>query len=290
MTFNLNLSRLTALTCLLSMNTLIAGIPVHYASPMGKEKWRMSGNPIRCGLSLVIPNYGIGYFEQFATQPPHFILRRWENGQRTLPTQIIARPPIWKAQTPPYLVTNTVIQPEGFGIFLRQESTLKLLTYLFQGYQADINYISEQGFKISVILSPIHFQKVYSKYQRCLGDLLPFNYESVKETVFRFGTDSTSLTDADKNQLRRIAQWVDADQQIEQVRVLGYADESGRRGYNNAISEYRANAVEAYLLKLGIPQEKLYKTWFGSLKAVDRNDTDAGRAANRSVVVNLIRK
>ncbi len=151
-------------------------------------------------------------------------------------------------------------------------------------------YRSEQGFNTVISLSPIRFQKSYAKYQQCLGGLLPFDYNDVRETVLHFGVDSKDLSDENKDQLRRIAQYVAADHNIEVIRVLGYADDSGRKGYNNAVSEYRAEAVQNYLLELGVPRKLLYVTWYGALKPVARNDTDAGRAENRRVVIDLIKK
>ena len=279
-----------AVSYLLATGSTFAAPHVDYASPMGDEQWRMSGNPIRCGLSILIPNYGIGYFEQFATKPPHFILRKWEQVLRPLPAQVLAREPSWKPFGHPFMVTKTFIKPGDYGIYLPREPSLKLLTYLSQGYQANFNYQSEEGFGITVALSPIKFQKVYSKYQRCLGSLLPYNYDQVKETVFHFGVDSKFLTDEDKDQLRRIVKYVEADEQIEKIRVVGYADDTGRKGYNNAVSQFRAEAVKHYLLGLGVPKKKLSVTWFGALKPIARNDTDEGRAANRRVIINLLKK
>jgi outer membrane protein OmpA-like peptidoglycan-associated protein len=293
MVFGRKINRLIktgVMSYVLAMNTTYAAPHVDFASPMGDEQWRMSGNPIRCGLSLMIPNYGIGYFEQYATKQPHFILRKWEQVQRALPTQVLAKPPVWKPFGQSFLVTRSFIKPGNYGIFLTREPALKLLTYLSQGYQANFNYQSEEGFGITVALSPIRFQKVYSRYQRCLGSLLSFNYAQVKETVFHFGVDSKILTDADKDQLRRIAEYTAADLQIEIIRVVGYADDSGRKGYNNAVSQFRAEAVKHYLLGLGVPKRKLFVTWYGALQPVARNDTDEGRAANRRVIVSLIRK
>jgi outer membrane protein OmpA-like peptidoglycan-associated protein len=275
---------------MLTLGSVFATPHVDFASPMGEEKWRMSGNPLRCGLSLVVPNYGIGYFEQYATKPPHFILRKWDEVQRSLPALVMARPPVWKPFGQSFIVARSYIKPGAYGIFLDREPALKLITYLSQGYQANFNYISEQGFSTTVALSPAHFQKVYALYERCLGGLLSFNYEDVKQSVFHFGIDSRSLTDADKDQLRRVAQYVAADVEIATIRIVGYADESGRKGYNNAISQYRAEAVQKYLLGLDVPKTKLSVTWVGATKPIARNDTDEGRAANRRVVIDLLKK
>ncbi len=291
MTLDINLGKFlfrVILCCGLVTGASFAAPPLKYASPMGDERWKMTGNPIRCGLSLVIPNYGVGYFEQYATKPPHFILRKWEQVNRRLPAQLVARSPVWKPAGPNFLIAKTSIRPGDYGIYLERASALKLLDFLSKGYQGSFNYRSEQGFDVAVILSPIKFRKVYSKYQRCLGGLLSFGLDKVKHNVLYFGVDSTELADADKEQLRRIEQYAAADVQIEKIRIVGYSDDTGRKGYNNAISQYRAEAVRNYLVKVGVPRTKIVITWKGVLNPVAPNDTEAGRAANRRVVIDLI--
>lgn len=278
-------------TVIATMHSAIAAPLVHYASLMGDENWHMSGTPLRCGLALTIPNYGIGYFEQYATKQPHFILRKWDQVQRAIPAQVIAVPPVWKpAQNNSFVFGRVYIKPGEFGLFMDRGPTLKMLTFLSQGYQIQVNYLSEEGFAINVSLSPIRFNKVYTKYQKCLGALLSFDYDDVKESIFHFDLDSRTLSDAYKIQLRKIAKYVSVDGQIDKIRVVGYADESGRKGYNNAISQFRAEAVKNYLIWLGVPKSKLSVTWVGAKYPVARNDTDEGRAANRRVIITLIKK
>lgn len=276
-------------SCFISFAVCADVSHLDFASPMGQESWRATGNPLRCGLSLAIPNYGVGYFEQYATKDPHFILRTWNEVQQVLPALVLASPPVWK-EGRNFMVAKSSIKPGEFGMFLPRTPALKLLYFLSQGYNANFNYRNEQGFTTTIVLSPIRFQKVYAKYQRCISNLLPFNYDDVKESTFLFASDSRMISEEGKVQLRRIAQYLAADRQIDSVRVVGYADDSGRKGYNNAISEYRAKAVEHYLLSLGVPKEKLSVTWVGAQQPVARNDTDDGRAANRRVIVTMYKK
>lgn len=267
-----------------------AGIAVDYASPMGDENWHMSGNRLRCGLALTIPNYGVAYFEQYATKPTHFILRKWQEVERRLPASVYARSPVWKPNGSRFLVSRSHIQPGKYGLFLDRSPALKLLTYLSEGYLTEISYKSEQGFNVFVRLSPIKFQDVYSKFQMCISDLLDYTFDDVRRTVFHFGVEDTELSEDARNQLRRIATYVKADPQVQVVRIMGYTDDLGRRGYNNAISQYRAEAVYKYLINLGIPKRRMNVTWFGMQKPIARNDTEEGRAANRRVVVILRKK
>lgn len=263
---------------------------IDFATPMGDPTWRMSGNPIRCGLSLTIPNYGTGYFEQYAAHPPHFIMRKIDQADRPLPASIVVRQPMWKPGYPSMMVGKLSVKPGPFGIYLRRDNALQLLNYLSRGMETTFNYHSDLGFGVTVALTPLGFQKPYSRYQKCVGNLLSFDYDSVRESVFHYGPDGREMSEDDKAQLKRIAQYVAADPQIKVIRVVGYADESGRKGYNNAISQDRAQSVQNYLITLGVPQEQLSVTWLGAQKPVARNDTDEGRAANRRVVINLIKK
>lgn len=265
-------------------------VPVQYKSPMGYEKWKMTGNRLRCGLSLVIPNYGIAYFEQYAAASPHFIMSKWEQVQRALPATVYVKEPVWKPRGLSFFITKAAITPGEFALFLPRDPALSALTYLAKGYNARIQYRSEQGFPVTVILSPIHFQPVYSKYQRCLGNLLPFNYEQIKTTVLLFDNNDYRLEDAQKAQLKRIVTYVHADPQVKKINISGYSDDRGRKSINNAMSEARAKAVEKFLLSQGITKDMIYTTWFGILDPVAPNTTEGGMALNRRVIVEIEKK
>lgn len=278
------------LAVLACTSVIYAAEPLHFANYTGNGQWKMSGNALRCGLSFEIPNYGVGYFEQYATQQPHFVLRKWQGVQHVFPARITALPPSWKPYGKASLIGTTFARPGDFAIYLRRTMTLRLLDYLLKGYNAQFSYRSEQGFDETVLFSPIYFRPAFAKYQRCLGGLLPFNFNAVKHSVFYFKNDSRELSEANQMQLKRIRQYIEADERVEKVRVIGYTDNSGRRGYNNAISQKRAEAVRDYLIKVGVPESLIAITWKGPLDPVAENDTDEGRAANRRVVVDLFKE
>ena len=67
------------------------------------------------------------------------------------------------------------------------------------------------------------------------------------------------------------------------VDINGYTDNQGNADKNKALSEARANAVKAYLLTKGIPQNRLVSTGHGTDKPIADNKTPAGRNKNRRV-------
>lgn len=70
--------------------------------------------------------------------------------------------------------------------------------------------------------------------------------------------------------------------------IEGHTDDVGGDGYNQSLSERRANAVKAYLLAQGVSEERLRARGLGEAKPVAPNQDDSGRQRNRRVeVVNL---
>ena len=71
--------------------------------------------------------------------------------------------------------------------------------------------------------------------------------------------------------------------------VQGHTDAQGGEAANQALSQERAEAVEAYLLAQGVADDALTATGFGEGQPIASNDTADGRARNRRVVFALRR-
>ncbi|WIG56229.1 MAG: N-acetylglucosamine-regulated TonB-dependent outer membrane receptor [Rhodanobacteraceae bacterium] len=69
-----------------------------------------------------------------------------------------------------------------------------------------------------------------------------------------------------------------------QVEIDGYTDSTGSAQYNQALSERRANIVDAYLTSHGIAASRITAVkGFGEADPIDTNKTAAGRQRNRRV-------
>jgi outer membrane protein OmpA-like peptidoglycan-associated protein/outer membrane protein assembly factor BamB len=65
------------------------------------------------------------------------------------------------------------------------------------------------------------------------------------------------------------------------VEIRGHTDSIGESGYNQKLSEKRADAVVEYMIKNGISPERLNSAGFGETKPVAANATEEGRSKNR---------
>ncbi len=97
-----------------------------------------------------------------------------------------------------------------------------------------------------------------------------FEYNSAKLTQ-----DARLALDQAAYDLRRIP--------AKRIEVAGHTDSRGSKKYNVKLSQRRALSVTEYLVKQGIPSDRLVVLGYGESLPIASNDTAAGRAANRRV-------
>lgn len=69
--------------------------------------------------------------------------------------------------------------------------------------------------------------------------------------------------------------------------VQGHTDSTGSDAINQPLSERRANRVRDYLVSQGVPAAKMAAVGYGSSRPAVPNDTEANRALNRRVQIEL---
>lgn len=69
--------------------------------------------------------------------------------------------------------------------------------------------------------------------------------------------------------------------------IDGHTDDVGADALNQKLSENRANAVKAYLVKKGVAETRLTATGYGETTPIADNKTPAGRQKNRRVELKL---
>jgi outer membrane protein OmpA-like peptidoglycan-associated protein len=72
------------------------------------------------------------------------------------------------------------------------------------------------------------------------------------------------------------------------LQVTGHTDSTGARDYNYNLSNRRAASVANYLASRGVDQGRLITQGVGPDRPIASNDTEAGRATNRRVELQII--
>lgn len=120
-----------------------------------------------------------------------------------------------------------------------------------------------------------------------LGDIDKYNLKST--TNVYFDTGKAVISPSAKNELCAAAQEANANENSLML-VLGYTDSTGSQELNQALSEKRAAAVVNHLQQVckWKPYRMLTPTGMATADPAADNTTEAGRAQNRRVSVNVL--
>lgn len=113
-------------------------------------------------------------------------------------------------------------------------------------------------------------------------------YVELEETVtidlnLEFDTNSATLRDDHYAEIQRVVEFLREYPTAGAV-IEGHTDSDGSEGYNQALSERRAESVRVYLVEqAGVSADRLSSVGFGETRPKAGNDSPAGKQANRRV-------
>jgi len=110
----------------------------------------------------------------------------------------------------------------------------------------------------------------------------PFNLSSAAA----FATSGSNLSAAGKAEIANFAKKL-SGHKVKSITVDGYTDSRGAASFNQALSEKRANAVKAEMMRNGIDSNLIKTVGHGESNPIASNETRAGRAQNRRVTVTV---
>jgi len=114
-------------------------------------------------------------------------------------------------------------------------------------------------------------------------------YDVKGEATVKFDVGSSRISATDQEELKKLAETA-TDLKGYLVEVTGYADSTGSAAMNTKLSEDRAKAVVTYFIQQGnVPARHIVAPGaMGEYGEAAPNETPAGRAENRRVVVKVL--
>ena len=110
-------------------------------------------------------------------------------------------------------------------------------------------------------------------------------YEALRqEQVIYFDFDTATVEIKYADLLRAHAEFLVQNSSVK-VLIEGHADERGTPEYNIALGEHRGQAVEKYLLSLGVSASQMSVVSYGEEKPMVKSRTESAFAKNRRAVL-----
>ena len=277
---------------LLSAGTASAGNSLHYEATLEDSVWEVSSSPLRCTLTHPVKFFGKAQFYQLAGFQPKFRFYVDQIPVKKGTVELNSVAPQWKhGENVRDLGSYSYARGETPFRFKR-EMSLRLLAELEQGLRP-VFLFKDWGDghdDVSAVLSTVRFRDGLVKYRTCMGKLIPYDFNKVKNTRVHFDTAKYNLSAKARRQLDAVIAFLLRDPSVKTAYVDGHTDSRGTHAYNNTLSEQRATAVRNYLLERKVPASKLKVKYFGKRKPLKTNRTKKGRAVNRRVWVELVRE
>ena len=101
-----------------------------------------------------------------------------------------------------------------------------------------------------------------------------------------FDSDKASISPTSADVLTQVAAMAKRCQ-TGKMQIAGYTDSTGDPDANKVLSEQRAQAVVAFLQRAGVPADRMTAVGFGADNPIAPNDTEAGKAQNRRIEINV---
>lgn len=109
----------------------------------------------------------------------------------------------------------------------------------------------------------------------------------IREQV-RFAFDKADIEEGSYPLLEQVASTLLLHPEIQRIEVQGHTDNRGTEVYNLDLSQRRAEAVRAYLVRRGVEPARVDARGYGTSHPLVSNESEAGRAKNRRVQFEIV--
>lgn len=297
-----NLTATSAKWCTAKLKHLSAAVLLLGTSGVQASTWQagyeaglwQASNPsqLNCELTHYIPNFGEARFIHRAGESVRMEIQPFRHAFRPGQVQLVAMAPQWLPGAGTQHLGHYDLVTTDRPMRIGTQQTELVLESLRQGLMPSMVQ-EDRDPRIErrrASLTPLHFHPAFANFQLCQAQLLPVNFDQIRDVMINFNLGGAQLTQADRDQLDLIVRYTYADPEVIVVMVDGHSDSSGTRRDNRQLSSQRADAVTQYLVARGMPQELIVSQYHGQRYPIADNRTAQGRATNRRVTIKLERE
>ncbi|MHB9799651.1 MotY family protein [Pseudomonas sp. MT3] len=277
---------------LLFLLVLCASLPawgLTFQTRLESAEWTVAGDQFECRLSQNVAGFGLGEFVWRAGEQPTFRLKPQQDWLGRGAATLLAAAPPWRPGQGEVNLGAVQVGAGDVPFNSTQQQAGRLLGGLLEGRTPEVRHRTRDGERLLVRLLPTRFAAGYAQFQDCSAKMLPVNFDQVRQSQIGFPDGGTGLDALGRAKLDIILQYMKADPSVNRIELDGHSDNSGNRLANRDTSRRRAVAVMDYLKANGVPESQITLRFYGERYPLVKNNSEANRARNRRVTVNLSR-
>lgn len=262
-----------------------------YMADVHQSTWNFEGSRALCQLSHEIPQFGVARFQRMAGEELSFRIDSYQPVPERVEGMLREVSPPWHHAESDNLEQLVVVEAGMRPVNLDRRPAGWLLSSLAKGQVGSFDMLdwNDSRKQRQIRLSPVNFQQAYKPFKQCLRELERGGFVPSGPTSVHFALDVYKLDAQAEGVLSPLADYIKADERITAVRIAGHADDQGKSRYNLKLSSRRAQEVYGYLAKFGVEKKLMSRRSYGESRPKVRGRSEAARAANRRVEVELVR-
>lgn len=251
-------------------------------------KWTVDGDRFECRLMQPVSRFGYGGFVRRAGEKPVFRIVSGEAWLARGDALLYAARTEWQNRESDLLLGRMPVTNNERTAQSSVDQGARLLLGVLEGRAPVVRHRTVQGDRLEVRLQPVNVKEAYQNYLDCTAKLLPVNFDQVKFTQVHFDS-GYQLSEQAMAHMDILLDYIGEDKSVNRIRLDGYSDNRGDRLMNRDLSRRRALMVKNYLVAHGFDEEAIMVRFHGERYAAKPNNSDANRAANRRVTIQLER-
>lgn len=264
----------------------------NFVPDASQSEWHASGDKFECKLVHPIPVFGEAVFSRRAGHVSTFNLNSFESPDVDSEVKVIAEVPNWKKHKAEISIATLNAAQSTTPLWFESPLTEQILAQLQAGrftVFSDWHWYPNTE-PVNVGLSSVNFRSAYREYQQCVTKLFHLSYDQLRVSEIVFDKGSDRLPDVFKGRLKDVAELILADPSIKHCHIAAFTDEGGSSRANIELSWRRSEAVEDYLVGLGVSADMITTSYYGEANRARSSGKANDGTQNRKVTVRIDRK
>jgi len=259
-----------------------------YAAPLETAAWKVQQRGLlECALEHQIPFFGTARFVQEAGRKMHLELHSEHRFKASTLVRFLSENAPWsdtQIKRPLAQVRIASAQPL---IKVSADASRRAYFDLRDGLEPNFYFKDPQDdlSQTRIRLSTARFRATEAAFQACVTQLYPQHYDDVSSARIFFGHDSEFPLVGAEEVLEPLLEYLKVDKGIQEIRLTGLTDATGRACYNRNLAQRRVDYVRDWLELSGVDPALIRERPIGEVSASAARQVETSAPSSKTGII-----